>query len=100
MADLCCVQVEADGKWTTIVRESRAYCLGYMEAYTSSPSPRFAVRVTKSSGAVIDARPAATEVGVGMVAGWPTAAQYDAAAKRAMETAAIIRAREAARQHP
>lgn len=83
-----------DGEWFTpagLEEEQRGFLLGYMFGRADGPPPRLAMRVVRSDGKVVDERPADTEVSIGMVAGWPTPEQYEAAAERALATAAKIR---------
>jgi hypothetical protein len=89
-----------DGQWFTIAEEARSWCWGYLAAYNTWPPPSRAIRLVLGER-VLDHRPARTGVDVGLIAGWPTAEQYEAAAAQALDTAAKIRearAREAARR--
>lgn len=69
------------------------YLQGYMNAMENQ-SPRLAHQIISPNGKVLDEIPERTDVGIGQVAGWPTAEQYEAAAKRALERASAIRARQ------
>ena len=63
---------------------------------TQHDAPRIAYRVVRiEDGKVTDERPANDEVSVGMIAGFPTAGQYERAAEEALARAKAIRAREA-----
>jgi hypothetical protein len=54
--------------------------------------PRCAYRIVKNKDdSVVDEILEQNNVFIGMVAGWPTAEQYESAAKRAMEHARLIR---------
>lgn len=81
-------------KWVNLFTETRDFCAGYLKA-SQYNSPRNAYRLIRSDGKVIHELPAATEVGIGMVAGWPTPEQYEAAAQRATAQAARIREQQA-----
>lgn len=88
------------GSWRKLFEESRDFCLGFLDA-RKDQAPRNAYRLTRSDGKVIVELPATEDVSIGMIAGWPTAEQYEFAAQRALVQAARIRAqtaKEAARQ--
>ena len=74
---------------------TRQFAQGVLWA-TEYDAPRLAYRVVRiEDGKVTDERPANDEVSVRMIAGFPTAEQYERAAERAMERAKAIREREA-----
>jgi hypothetical protein len=54
-------------------------------------SPRCAMRLMRSDGKIIEELAADEDVGIGMIAGWPTAEQYELAAAKALQRAHIIR---------
>ena len=85
-----------DAKWVTLFTDSCDYCLGYLRA-KQYEAPRIHLRMVRSDGHVMQDIPANADVGIGMVAGFPTAEQYEAAAERAMAQARRIRAQEAKR---
>jgi hypothetical protein len=88
------VEAQRGADWLTIADdETRDFCLGYLAALRQCPGPRLAVRVTRSDGRLCDESGAVERVGLGMVAGWPTAEQYERAAERALEQAREVRAR-------
>ena len=87
------IETFAIGKWLNIVMGSREYCRGYLNARQDF-SPRPAYRLMRSDGAIVDQYPARDDVSVGMIAGFPTAEQYELAAKRALDMAAAIRERK------
>ena len=93
------VQVQADdGTWHALFTEAKLFCVGYAFAHHDGPSPRLACRVVHAqTGKVAESFPACTEVGIGMVAGWPTPEQYESTAERALAHAAAIRASRARR---
>ena len=62
--------------------------------------PRVHLRLVRSDGKIMDEVEPHDDVGIGMVAGWPTAEQYEAAAERAMTRAAKIRANQDKRSFP
>ena len=87
------VQDEA-GRWSALLglaRETCGYAEGYVKAVGDCPGPRLAFRVVRDDGKVIREAPAKAEVSIGMVAGFPSAEQYEAAAERALERARLIR---------
>lgn len=85
------------GQWLSIVRdETRDFCLGYLSA-KKHQAPRLAHQLVRSDGQVIDVLPAAEDVEIGQIAGWPTPEQYEAAAQRAFDQAARIREQAAER---
>ncbi len=86
-----------NGEWfisTGLGDEQRGFLLGYLYGRYDAPPPRLAMRVIRSDGKLVDERPADDEVSIGMIAGWPTAEQYESAAKRALEKAERIRSYE------
>jgi hypothetical protein len=63
------------GKWYSVLKDTTVnFCRGYMLGKQDASPPRLSFRL------------------VGMVAGWPTPEQYEAAAARAIERAKSIRA--------
>jgi hypothetical protein len=85
------VEFELDGgHWNTTIRDSKDFCLGFLHA-TRYQYPRNAMRVVRSDGKIIAEVPAYEDVSIGMVAGYPTAEQYERAAGRALEKAEKIR---------
>lgn len=86
------LQVLLNGQWMTIKQGNLGYLQGYFDAMANQ-SPRVAHQIVSPKGKVLDEMPERTEVSIGMVAGWPTAEQYEAAAKRALEKAEVIRNR-------
>lgn len=79
-------------KWMKIKTGSRQYCQGFYDAKMDS-SPRLAMRIMRSNGDVMELADAREDVSIGMIAGWPTPEQYEAAAARAMAKAEAIRSR-------
>lgn len=77
--------------------EQRGFLRGYMFGRSDAPPPRPAMRVVRSDDVVVDEREATDEVDIGMIAGWPTPEQYEAAAQRALDAAALIRERLASK---
>jgi hypothetical protein len=75
---------------------TRQWAQGVLWA-THHDAPRLAYRVVRiEDGKVTDERPANDEVSIGMIAGFPTAEQYELAAARALAKAKAIRERELA----
>jgi hypothetical protein len=81
-------------KWVKLLSETRDYCVGYLAA-CKYDAPRNAYRIMRSDGKVIEEISSAADVSIGMVAGWPTPGQYEAAAQRALDQAARIRRQNA-----
>jgi hypothetical protein len=84
------------GKWCKLFTETRDFCLGYF-THAKYDHPRNALRIMRSDGKVIQEMEADAEVSVGMIASFPTAAQYEYAAKIALEKAERIRKLESKR---
>jgi hypothetical protein len=83
-----------DKQWHTFKKGiSKNYGHGYIDAMRDQ-YPRLALRMVDSGGRIMDSVNAASDVSVGMIAGWPTAEQYEVAAQRALEKAAHIRAQQ------
>lgn len=89
------IQIKVLDHWSRHIDESLSYCQGYMEAMRDQGGPFVAMRLMRSDGKVVDEIQELTEVSIGMVAGYPTAEQYEAATERALEKAKVIREREA-----
>jgi len=81
------------GKWNPFINgRSKHYCDGYMDAMRGQ-MPGLHLRLVRSDGKIMDEVLAQDDVGVGMVAGWPTAQQYELAAEEALDRARKIRER-------
>lgn len=80
-------------KWATLRSAGLQYAQGYLDAMRNY-SPRNAYRILRSDGRVMESLQADDEVSVGMIAGFPTARQYECAAERALARASHIRERE------
>lgn len=83
-----------DGAWVRLAGSEvgREYGLGYLAARRESPGPRLGCRLVRDDGRVVGVAP--EQVWIGPVVGWATAAQYRAAAARALAAAEAIDARE------
>jgi hypothetical protein len=80
-----------NGEWYSLIKgEFLQYCLGWLDR-AQDQSPRPAYRLVRSDGKILKLMPEREDVSIGQVAGWPTAEQYEAAAQRALEKAAVIR---------
>lgn len=86
------------GKWLKLFSGGVQFLQGYLDA-RSDLSPRLAYRIMRSDGKIVEEIKAREDVSVGIVAGFPTAEQYEAAAKRAFDMAAAIRARKKDTHH-
>jgi len=81
-------------KWLAIIKgEYLQYCLGWLDR-AQDEAPRPAYRLVRSDGKVQKLLTGREDVSIGQVAGFPTAEQYEAAAHRALEKAAVIRENE------
>jgi hypothetical protein len=85
------------GKWNAFKTGSKHYLDGYMDAMRGQ-LPRLHLRLVRSDGKVVDESLPYDDVAIGMVAGFPTAEQYELAAERALERARIIRERDSKRR--
>lgn len=85
--------------WNKFKEGPKSYCDGYMDAMRGQ-LPRLNLRMVRSDGKITQEIEAHDDVGIGMVAGWPTAEQYESAAERALERARKIRERSAAPAQP
>lgn len=81
-------------KWVKLFTDTRDFCAGYL-THAQYDHPRNALRIIRSDGKVMHELKADDEVSVGMIASYPTPAQYEHAAKIALEKAAWIREQEA-----
>jgi len=84
------IEYFANGKWSCLLQAPVQYCRGYIDARRDY-SPRLAHRIKRSDGRVMEEISAREDVNIGMIAGWPSAEQYEAAANRAFECAKVIR---------
>lgn len=82
----------AIGKWLKILQGSMQYCQGFLDA-RKDYAPRNAYRLVRSDGKIMEEVAAREDVNIGQIAGWPTAAQYESAANKALERAKAIRER-------
>jgi hypothetical protein len=85
------IQCKYLDKWNSFILDtSLQYCRGYMDALEGQ-QPRNSLRLIRSDGKVIREISEYDDVSIGMIAGWPTAEQYERAAERALERARKIR---------
>ena len=83
-----------NGDWYSLIKgEYLQYCLGWLDR-TQDQSPRPAYRLVRSDGRIMKLLTEREDVCIGMVAGFPTAEQYEAAAQMALNMAAVIRENE------
>jgi len=87
--------VKSATRWHLVTEGQRGYCMGYIDALRTVHSPKLAYRALDGKGREIAGLAANDECSIGMVAGFPTAAQYEEAAASALRTAAVIKARTA-----
>jgi hypothetical protein len=77
--------------WNPFIKGcSLQYGHGYLDAMRGE-LPRKHLRLVRSDGKIVDQVTPFDEVGIGQVAGWPTAEQYERAANNALEKARKIR---------
>lgn len=79
------------GKWHTLLMCTRGYGEGWLDHHREAPGPRCAQRLLDPQGRVRGEVEAIDEVSIGMIAGHPTAEQYERAAAVATERARLIR---------
>lgn len=90
---------QEDGEWVEIIgHETRGFCDGFVLAHRYQPAPRLAVRAIRKDGHVAEVSPAHEGVSLGMIAGFPSAAQYRRAGDRAHAMADDVERREALRK--
>lgn len=77
-------------KWCKFKEGDLRYLEGYIDSHKDS-SPRCALQIIRSDGRIIESVAAREDVSVGMIAGWPTPEQYEAAAQRALDKAKALR---------
>jgi hypothetical protein len=77
--------------WAAIRTGGLQYLLGYLDC-ASNQSPRLPHRVVRNDGKVESHFNEVVDVNIGMIAGWPSAEQYEEAARRAYGRAEAIRA--------
>ena len=88
------IEAERGDVWRVIIdAETRDFCLGYIASHRQHPSPRVSVRLVRSDGKVLDTSVGEERASLGMVAGFPTAEQYELAAERALACAKEVRER-------
>jgi hypothetical protein len=85
------IECPCGDKWNRFIKEeTRPYCQGYFNALKGQ-APSLAYRLVRSDGKILDEIKAYDSVGLGMIAGFPTAEQYERAAQEALDKAARIR---------
>lgn len=90
----------AKGKWVALISgEARGFAYGYyLGRFDERSGPANALRLVRSDGMVVDSASQIDDVSIGMIAGMPSAEQYEGAAERALERARSIRAFAQGRQ--
>ena len=84
------IQIPFLDGWNTIITDTMSYCLGYMRG-SKGHYPGTHYRMVRSDGKIIDEILPNESVSIGMVAGFPTAEQYERAGNEALEKAKKIR---------
>lgn len=85
------LEIQYLGQWATFVTgRSRDYCQGRIDAMKNE-LPRNHIRLMRSDGEVMDEALPHEDVGIGMIAGFPTPEQCEMVAERALAKAARIR---------
>lgn len=73
------------GGWLLLINDRLEYCRGYLRCRRELPLMHGAMRLVRcKDGRVMESIPACTEIGVGMVAGYPTGEQQLAAVRRTL----------------
>ena len=84
--------LEKDDFWLTVCNDRLEYCRGYLQARRELPLLCGALRLVRhKDGKVLDSYPARTEIGVGMVAGYPTGLQQLEAVRRTLQKVRVHR---------
>lgn len=73
----------------------RTWASGFLAGRREASRPQLPLRVLRSDGKVVDETSGSEDVEIGLVAGWPSAEQYEQAAARALGRADHIRQHEA-----
>ena len=92
------IEVHDGAKWVgcpTLRDVAKTWGEGWIAHHRESRGPRPGLRLVRDDGRVMDEAPTLTEASIGMIAGFPTAQQYEDAAERCLEQARLIREREA-----
>jgi hypothetical protein len=84
------IETPFNGRMVKILEGSKQWCEGWMRR-NRDIAPRIAVRLVRSDGRVVDEDPGKDAVNIGLVAGMPTAEQYERAGKEALRKAEEIR---------
>jgi len=85
------IQCPCLNDWNSFIKnEIKSYCDGYMDG-RKHDLPRPHLRMVRSDGKIVRELTEYEDVGIGMIAGFPTAEQYERAAERALERARKIR---------
>jgi hypothetical protein len=79
-------------KWMKIKEGTLSYLQGYLDG-KKEHSPRNAHRIIRDDGKVIELIEAREDVSIGMIAGFPSAQQYELAAQKALDAAKHVRER-------
>ena len=86
------------GRWAKLFStETKDFCEGYV-SHAQYCHPRNAMRIVRSDGKIVHEMKADADVNIGMIAGWPTPEQYEAAAESALKQAARIREQDAKKE--
>jgi len=90
------LEIFFQGKWVTWTGGecTREWGMGWLDAHREGPRPHNGWRLVREDGKVVFEVPECSEVGIGMVAGWPTWDQYAWSAQRA-----LVRAGQIANMH-
>ena len=93
------IETYAYDRWYKTTEGGLFYLQGYMDA-KKHYAPRLHHRLVRSDGKIIEELPAREDVFIGMIAGWPTAEQYERAGNEALERAKAIRIRQQEQTEP
>lgn len=91
------IELEDDtGRWFTLAGLNDVplqYANGFVDARREAAGPTRPTRIVRSDGKIMYSHDGREECSIGLVAGWPSPEQYEAAAARALEKARRIRSR-------
>ena len=76
------LQTVFNGTWHDVFIDSRHFCEGYMHGRATHQYPRSAMRIVRSDGKVVSESEAYDEANLGMIAGYPSIEQLEAAIER------------------
>lgn len=91
------LQVHGEDRWFTLggCRDvPLSWARGFIAGRQEASGPQLPIRILRSDGKIVEETLGKPEVSLGLIAGWPSAEQYERAAARALEKATKIREHE------